>query len=1109
MLNRMCLLVVVLSVITTSSMFSQRIYEAPTGGWAYDFDAATAAPGAGGFTALDGTWNHDNGSDEWDGSGLGGTFGTGNRPGGISALVEDTTTFLRLQDTGNPTLHGFADPGSNRKIYLGHSITADGFTTSILDEGVTISFRARVATSGLDPQYPSTAGNGENNTVPGGTAWAPERSGYLGHDGGKGNFSVRQLTGDRVISFSLVQSTDLTGALAPYGTTGLNLNSLNGGTPSGTVDPFDSEGTRNVVPMANVTDAFHEFWCTIVADTTGGGTHRVEIYHDGALSPQIFHVTAGNGDDFAANYIAFGVGATPQQGAIDVDFMSYKTGVHVPLLSVNTNSPPRVTNLTPPNNSIFQPAANGLSFHVTTLDPNTIPPGNIQLILNGSNVSAGLNISGTATDRAVSYNGLVANVIYNGTIIVSDAAGRFSTNTFKFDTLDSATSLVIDAEDYNYDATGLCDPVFGALFGGPGGDFQDNAPPGAYANFLGVPETDYHDSLAPIPPNPSNPYRPCDGVGTRVSSDLVRPEHASAMVPDYEIWQLAAGDWMNYTRTFPAQNYRVYLRAAATTPRLLTLSAVTSSRSDSNQTTLLLGEFDVPVTSRFDYTPLSDAVSSLPVVLGLSGIRTFKLTAANTANDVSANFLVFVPTTEPVTAIGPIVVSRSPAPDATNVRRDTAIDATIQNRATSVNVGTIQLRVDNVNVTASTTITPTGTGATVHHQPAAPFAAGSVHNVQLSYNDNLGNPFSDTWSFTTSSDVTGPTLVFAKARLGVADDYTLTVTFSEGVGDATALQSGNYQVNNGATVGSVARGRDSQTVVISGGGLVDDMFYTLTVNNVQDLAGNPIAANTTAMFRAVRSLIASVVETGGDGEPASKFTGQTFDHANLGAGYTVPFLGEDVGAFTDRAHQWNGAATAVRIPYYLDGSEYIMSRNDNRDNYPFQMDVTITANADVYLLIDNRLRDGDGGNPPSFGATNMQWVLDQGWQPVRKGLNRSGSLSLPDEVGVDEAGDGVGPGAGLNQWASVYTKSFGTGTFSLFQAENPGRNMYGVVVTPSLTIGPLTLQITGSNQATVSWSGPGRLQAADSVTGPWQEISGAVSPHPVTLSGAKFYRLTL
>ena len=37
----------------------------------------TMLPDGEGFASLDGTWSHDNGSDQWDGSAIGGDFGDG------------------------------------------------------------------------------------------------------------------------------------------------------------------------------------------------------------------------------------------------------------------------------------------------------------------------------------------------------------------------------------------------------------------------------------------------------------------------------------------------------------------------------------------------------------------------------------------------------------------------------------------------------------------------------------------------------------------------------------------------------------------------------------------------------------------------------------------------------------------------------------------------------------------------------------------------------------------------------------------------------------------------------------------------------------------------
>ena len=89
-------------------------YEDPPEGWTYIYTGDSAAPGAD-FNALDGTWSHDNGSDQWDETEIG-----SGRPGGVSILSDCNVTFVRLQDTGDPRNYGIGDP-SNRKILFGHS----------------------------------------------------------------------------------------------------------------------------------------------------------------------------------------------------------------------------------------------------------------------------------------------------------------------------------------------------------------------------------------------------------------------------------------------------------------------------------------------------------------------------------------------------------------------------------------------------------------------------------------------------------------------------------------------------------------------------------------------------------------------------------------------------------------------------------------------------------------------------------------------------------------------------------------------------------------------------------------------------------------------------
>ena len=256
-------------------------------------------------------------------------------------------------------------------------------------------------------------------------------------------------------------------------------------------------------------------------------------------------------------------------------------------------------------------------------------------------------------------------------------------------------------------------------------------------------------------------------------------------------------------------------------------------------------------------------------------------------------------------------------------------------------------------------------------------------------------------------------------------------------------------------------------------------------------------------------IITSVVETGGDNEATdtvpAKWTGVTFVNgvANeprpgraAGAPYTVGFFGVTEPCYVDRAHCYTNSAAAVAIPSYLLGGEYIMSGNDNRDNAGYLLDVSVATPVHVYMLIDNRLQDANNGNPPTFDATHMQWILDQGWTAVMTGANRSGNASLPDEVGVDESAN-----SGIDNWFSVYKKDFPAGTFTLRQADNAGQNMYGVVITgASPPAAPANLAaVGGDGKVTLSWSAaPGAagyyVKRALLAGGPYDNIATNASP---------------
>ncbi len=427
-------------------------YPDPTGGWNYIFNANAGEDQFGDdadFDALDGTWSHTNGSDVWEGSAPGGDIEVGvNAPGGAAIYEEDGVSFLRIQDTGDPRDYGFDDP-SNRKIYFGHDISQDGAPDDALDQGVTISFRARIPTPAktthpLDSLYRDGQGAAGPQPYPAGG------DGYVTSDGGKGNFVIKQLTGG-AFAFSLAVADDQ-GQGDPTspkaGFTGLTMNEFNGNVISGNVNFGQGTGT-NVLSLDPT--EWHEFWIVLRKDPANIGTHEALIYVDGSTDARFFKITAGDGDDYSGiGYLAMGSTATPQNSALDVDFYGFKTEAVFPPGAL-ANLPPAVLDLTPARGTRYAAAADGLKFTAVTQAPNAIDTTGARLLLNGNDVSADLVAAGDARSRSFAYSKLQPNQLYVGSIIVTDQAGRSSTNSVAFDTFVQDQVASVPFTDYSVD----------------------------------------------------------------------------------------------------------------------------------------------------------------------------------------------------------------------------------------------------------------------------------------------------------------------------------------------------------------------------------------------------------------------------------------------------------------------------------------------------------------------------------------------------------------------------------------------------------------------------------------------------------------------------------
>jgi hypothetical protein len=102
----------------------------------------------------------------------------------------------------------------------------------------------------------------------------------------------------------------------------------------------------------------------------------------------------------------------------------------------------------------------------------------------------------------------------------------------------------------------------------------------------------------------------------------------------------------------------------------------------------------------------------------------------------------------------------------------------------------------------------------------------------------------DSFSITKGPDTTPPALVSAEA----VDDITVALQFSETIDQVGAETAVNYAIDQGITVSAATLAADGRSVNLSTSVLSEGVTYTVTVDNLTDLAGNPIAAGSQAHF---------------------------------------------------------------------------------------------------------------------------------------------------------------------------------------------------------------------------------------------------------------------
>jgi hypothetical protein len=144
-------------------------------------------------------------------------------------------------------------------------------------------------------------------------------------------------------------------------------------------------------------------------------------------------------------------------------------------------------------------------------------------------------------------------------------------------------------------------------------------------------------------------------VGSQVATDYLRPKFLAAQtnfndptICPFNIGYFNAGNWLNYTRTYPTNYYAIWGRLAGGDGSFsgTTLGVVTSGVGTPTQTVSVLGTFSDPNAAGwqvYHWIPLLDTNGN-QVVVQLGGQETLRVTSGNNLN---AEFFMLAPAAAP------------------------------------------------------------------------------------------------------------------------------------------------------------------------------------------------------------------------------------------------------------------------------------------------------------------------------------------------------------------------------------------------------------------------------------------------------------------------------
>ncbi|HEY1663701.1 MAG TPA: hypothetical protein VGI03_14885 [Verrucomicrobiae bacterium] len=414
-------------------------------------------------------------------------------------------------------------------------------------------------------------------------------------------------------------------------------------------------------------------------------------------------------------------------------------------ITSSTNLPPTISNLQPPDGSLYL-AANTVapSFEVDSFN-STLSHSTVAVYLNGVQQS-GLVFNTLSPTNAllVSYSPAISpDTFYTTAIVATDANGNTVSNNYTFNTF-LPGDIYIDAYDYNYNS---------------GQFINNNTPINAFAGLNGSNTIDYQIAdLAGT--NNTAGYRSGDLVETLllpVDSTGDPFDHANERTDGYTVYNVGftdIGNWEDYTRVFPTTNYSIYARAASTAGGQFEVEKLANTTATTtNQPLIALGRVNVPNTGGSlvysgQLSPVTDFYGNT-VVVPLSGTTTLRQTAlASRVYNLEYFAIVAVPGSA---TLRPYIATGLPAPNSTGVGLNTGISLSIANRQTSINTNSIQMFLNTSNVTSRLLLSSNAAGATISWTPTTNFVANSTNTVTVIFTDSSSTSVTNSWSFITGT----------------------------------------------------------------------------------------------------------------------------------------------------------------------------------------------------------------------------------------------------------------------------------------------------------------------------------------------------------------------